>query len=60
MYDYAHFAGTDVRMTWEIFQYYKQHATLEELTWTEPSEERVIEATKELTHASKKPHISYK
>jgi len=32
--DYAHFADTDVRMTWDVFQYYKQHATIgEELVW---------------------------
>ena len=60
VYDYAHFADTDVQMTWEIFWYYKQHATVEELTWTEPSvEERVADATEELAYASKKARISY-
>jgi len=39
VYEYAHFAETDVKMTWEIFRYYKQHATVEELTWTNPSVE---------------------
>ena len=39
VYDYAHFADTDVQMTWEIFRYYKQYATVEELTWTNPSVE---------------------
>ena len=39
VYDYAHFADTDVQMTWEIFRYYKQHATVEELTWTNPTVE---------------------
>ena len=29
----AHFASDDVRMTWEIFQYYKECATHEELRW---------------------------
>lgn len=39
---FAHYACTDVDMTWEIFRYYKEHATVEELTWTDPSvEERV-------------------
>ena len=61
MYDYAHFADTDVQMTWEIFRYYKQHATVEELTWTQPSvEEQVAESTEELACASKKARISYK
>ena len=61
VYDYAHFADADVQMTWEIFQYYKQHATVEELTWTQPSvEEQVAEATEELACASKKARISYK
>ena len=55
VYDYAHFADTDVQMTWEIFRYYKQHATVEELKWTEPSvEERMADATEEHAHASKK------
>ena len=53
MYDYAHFADTDVQMTWEIFRYYKQHATVEELTWTEPSvEERETNATEDPAQAS--------
>ena len=34
-YDYEHFADKDVRMTWEIFQYYQQHATVNELKWEE-------------------------
>jgi hypothetical protein len=60
VYDYAHYADTDVQMTWEIFQYYKQHATVEELTWIKPCvEERVAEATEELAYASKKARISY-
>ena len=55
VYDYAHFADTDVQMTWEIFRYYKQHATVEELTWTNPSvEEQMANDTKEPAHASKK------
>ena len=58
MYDYAHFADTDVQMTWEIFRYYKQHATVEELKWTNPSvEERMADATEEHAHASKKARI---
>ena len=61
VYDYAHFADTDVEMTWDIFQYYKKHATVEELTWAKPCvQERVVNATKELVHASKKARISYK
>ena len=53
MYDYAHFADTDVQMTWEIFRYYKQHATVEELTWTNPSvEEQMANDTKEPAQAS--------
>ena len=53
VYDYAHFADTDVQMTWEIFRYYKQHATVEELKWTEPSvEERVTNATEDPAQAS--------
>ena len=48
VYEYAHFAETDVKMTWEIFRYYKQHATVEELTWTNPSvEEQMANDTKE-------------
>ena len=58
VYDYAHFADTDVQMTWEIFRYYKQHATVEELTWTNPSvEEQMDNDTKEPAHASKKARI---
>ena len=58
VYDYAHFADTDVQMTWEIFRYYKQHATVEELTWTNPSvEEQMANDTKEPAHASKKARI---
>ena len=34
-YVYEHFADKDVRMTWEIFQYYQQHATVNELKWEE-------------------------
>ena len=53
VYDYAHFADTDVQMTWEIFRYYKQHATVEELKWTEPSvEERETNATEDPAQAS--------
>ena len=37
-YDYEHFADKDVRMTWEIFQYYQQHATVNELKWEESGE----------------------
>jgi len=63
MYDYAHFADTDVQMTWEIFRYYKQYATVEELTWTNPSvEEGMANDTKEPAHASKKaraPDLKY-
>ena len=36
-YDYEHFADKDVTMTWEIFQYYQQHATVDELKWEESS-----------------------
>ena len=58
VYDYAHFADTDVQMTWEIFRYYKQYATVEELTWTNPSvEEQMANDTKEPAHASKKARI---
>ena len=37
--DNAHFACTDVDMTWEIFQYYKLHAPNGLLTWMKRSNE---------------------
>ena len=37
--DNAHFACTDVDMTWEIFQYYKLHAPNGLLTWMRRSNE---------------------
>ena len=36
MYDYVHFAETDVGMTWDIFRYYQRLATVEELTYQTP------------------------
>ena len=36
-YDYEHFSEKDVGMTWEIFQYYQQLATVNELKWEESS-----------------------
>ena len=39
--DNAHFACTDVDMTWEIFQYYKLHAPSVLLTWLNRSGEPV-------------------
>ena len=39
-YDYEHFADKDVRMTWEIFQYYQQHATVNELKWEESAKSK--------------------
>lgn len=36
IYDYVHFAGTDVDMTWDIFRFYQNVATVEELTYQTP------------------------
>lgn len=32
----AHSADVDVQMTWDIFEYYNQHASNKELTWEQP------------------------
>ena len=46
--DYAHFADTDVRMTWDVFQYYKQHATIaQELVWKQAVKEQPFRNWKE-------------
>ena len=46
--DYAHFVDTDVRMTWDVFQYYKQHATIaEELVWKQAVKEQPFRNWKE-------------
>ena len=36
MYDYVHFAETDVDMTLDVFRYYQRLATVEELTYQTP------------------------
>ena len=46
--DYAHIADNDVRMTWDVFQYYKQHATIdEELVWKQTAKEQPFRNWKE-------------